>query len=166
MSAPGRVPVVIDRGQISAYLGTLWLFPEDAPDEAHLVVWEKQTKTSRGASSTGASSPSAAAIAALAPVTDVYLGVSAKDGAAVPGAARRHRGITATALLLPALFVDLDVAGPGHASTALPPHHHPRRRWGRTSRCPPRCSSPQAGASTATGASRRPSTSPSRGRGR
>lgn len=120
--AAGDAARLVDRSQIRTYLGMLWPFPEDAPDTAYLVVWEKKTKTSRWHRLNQGLDPVVDAIAALAPATDVYLGVSAQDGAKVaPDRRSGARGTAASALLLPALFVDLDVAGPGHASTALPP---------------------------------------------
>jgi hypothetical protein len=106
---------------IRAYLETLWPAPGDAPVHAHVVVWEKPDKRSQWFRLVEGLAPIVDHLAQLAPTTDVYVGVAALDGRAVPPDERAtHRGTAAQALLLPALYLDVDVAGPGHAATDLP----------------------------------------------
>ena len=134
---PGAASPLVDRKQIRAYLDVLWPFPEDAPDTAFLVVWEKRTKSSRWHQFNRGLDAVVDAIAALAPATDVYVGVAAQDGRRWPrnGASgapgdRRHRAAAPLALRRPRR----GRAGPRRRH--CPPASTTRRRCGRTSAAP------------------------------
>ena len=110
-----------NRRAIRAYLETLWPAPEDAPAYAHVVVWEKAEKSSRWFRLVDGLGPVVDHLHRVAATTDAYVAVAALDGRAVPPPERAsHRGKAEHALLVPALYLDVDVAGPGHVATDLP----------------------------------------------
>jgi hypothetical protein len=118
VTAPPAAP---DRRAIRAYLETLWPAPDDAPAHAHVVAWEKAGRRSRWFPLVDGLAPVVDHLYRVAATTDAYVAVAALDGRAVPPHARAtHRGKAEHALLVPALYLDVDVAGPGHVATDLP----------------------------------------------
>ena len=105
---------------IRAYLDALWPAPEAAPDGAHLVVFSPGAFLEWFPLTAGLG-PVAEAIAAQAGAHDVYAGVLAQGPEGmVNERGQPGRGTMATARLLPAAFLDLDVGAEGHAATDHP----------------------------------------------
>ncbi len=110
------------------------LYPEPFSDlrpGAKLVIWSKPQQ-GQGSTSQWVDSPAEAARAAerARDGQHVYFGVALQDPDAALAQARAGRpdatletvrGGAASALVLPAVWVDLDVAGPGHRRSDLPP---------------------------------------------
>ena len=113
----GPVP---DPVAIRAYLDALWPAPEAAPAGAHLVVFSPGAFLEWFPLTAGLG-PVEAAIASQAGAHDVYVGVLAQGPEGmVNEKGQPGRGTMATARLLPAAFLDLDVGAEGHAATAHP----------------------------------------------
>ncbi len=97
-----------------------------------LVIWSRVPRTTTSTSDWTDSVEAAAATAEHRRAgRDVHFGVALQDRTAALAAARcrsgrmpapsRVRGRAATTAVLPALWMDLDVCGPGHRSPTLPP---------------------------------------------
>ncbi len=107
------------------------LYPEPFT-EGQLVIW---TKTRQGGTKQTAWLKTVKRAAELGRKQrrsrDVYFGVALQSQEAAVAIARRRRsratarsvrGSEASATLLPALWADIDIAGPGHANDELPPN--------------------------------------------
>ncbi len=96
-----------------------------------LVLWSKSRRSGKKHTDWTHSLVQAARLARRYRHTrDVYFGIALQDKERALAVARRRRpragkstvrGSEASAIALPALWVDLDVAGPGHSSNRLPP---------------------------------------------
>ena len=111
------------------------LYPElerSSPDRSgRLVLWTKSRRSGKKHTDWPHSLVQAARLArSYRRSRDVYFGVALQDRDRALAIARRRRprigkaavrGSEASATALPALWADLDVAGPGHSSQRLPP---------------------------------------------
>jgi hypothetical protein len=95
------------------------LYPEGIPDGLYLPIWflnDKRTEWCKSAEG------AAAAAISSAGRSDVFFGVSLQDReAAIQENGETSRGTSATAGAIGGLWLDLDVLGPNHKATDLPP---------------------------------------------
>ena len=95
------------------------LYPENVPHGLHIPVWTLADKRTAWCDSTDA-----AAVAAVtaADLSDVYFGVSLQDRDGVIAAEGPNtRGTSAASGGIAGLWADVDVLGPNHKATNLPP---------------------------------------------
>ncbi len=108
---------------------TAWLSKGGLP--GRLVLWTKSRRSGRKHTDWPHTPAQAARLAhSYRKSRDVYFGIALQDRDRALAIARRRRprigkravrGSEASATLLPALWADLDIAGPGHRSQRLPP---------------------------------------------
>lgn len=104
------------------------MYGDAVNDAARLVLWSSRSKRSHWAASI---EDAAELVQAQSAASDIYFGVCLQDHAeAVRERARRTsdddpsmefaRGYASTAVVMPGLWLDLDIAGPGHEKNGLP----------------------------------------------
>ena len=82
-----------------------------------LGIWEKQNKQTRWIPAAQRDEAARACLEMVNRGLDVYFGVGLREKALTAST----RGGTDTVVMIPGLWVDIDIAGPGHSSSELPP---------------------------------------------
>lgn len=115
-----------DRSAFTEFLTGLY---DDAVDDRHrLVLWTGRDKRSRWLTDIEGAGE---VLESISPNTDLYYGVCLQDHDAALAERRQRnrdesatldyaRGYASTAAVMPGLWLDLDIAGPGHEKVGLP----------------------------------------------
>ena len=118
------MPLSLDIGVIESFFSAF--YGDAVGEQANLVLWSSRNKRSRWA---GSLSEAAAYAEANAAASDLYFGVCLQDLEAAKSERLRRsgqsgmdfaRGYASTALVVPGVWLDLDVAGDGHEKRGLP----------------------------------------------
>jgi hypothetical protein len=115
-----------DRSAFTAFLGDL--YAESVGADHNLILWTARDKQSTWVQSID---DAGGVLDRTPPSTDLYYGVCLQDQAAALEERRRRnkddnaslqyaRGYASTAAVMPGLWLDLDIAGPGHEKRGLP----------------------------------------------
>ncbi len=116
----------VDRTAFLAFLSDLYADAVDA--DQRLVLWTSKDKRSRWIENISAAE---GVLSSMSPAADLYYGVCLQDHALALAERRKRnndesatldyaRGYAATVGVMPGLWLDLDIAGPGHEKRGLP----------------------------------------------